>query len=108
MILVWVLGAALAGARLVWTSGSDMFFGLLLLVVVGGWGALAAGGAASFVGHPRRAGQYGLSATSVVGRCAFLETGTFAVESFGIAYCPEGGLPGGEPLGGGLFSCSFD
>ncbi len=38
--------------------------------------------------HPSRAGLYGLGQTTVVGDCAMLETGSFAMDSFGFAYCP--------------------
>lgn len=36
-------------ATMVWSSGEDMFFGLLLIVVLGGWGLLALYGIVSFV-----------------------------------------------------------
>ena len=158
----------LVAATLVWSSGEDMFFGLLLVIVLGGWGLVAVHGVASlvvagherapqwfrrwaigsigglvaFVGslgigaagvpedvrirlsrddltnagervlageHPTRAGLYGLSETRVTDdRCALLETGNFAVSSFGFAYCPDGRRPGSEHLGGGLYKYSYD
>lgn len=163
----WVVVGLLAGATFVWSSGQDMFVGLLLLVVPVGWGLLALervvsllravrnrarGGLRSWavgslgclvvlvgsVGicaagvpedvrvrlsraalvdagervlageHPERAGLYGLSDTTVADDCALLETGTFAVSSFGIAYCPAGAPPGYHPVGGPLYEYSYD
>ncbi len=40
--------------------------------------------------QPRRAGLYGFRNSFASGGCAFLEAGTFGIESFGFAYCPDG------------------
>lgn len=58
--------------------------------------------------HPTRAGLYGFSETSIVGDCAMLETGTFAIDSYGFAYCPTGERPGYEHLGGALYKYAYD
>jgi hypothetical protein len=58
--------------------------------------------------HPTRAGLYGFSETSILEDCAMLETGTFAIDSYGFAYCPTGGRPGYEQLGGALYEYSDD
>ena len=160
--VAWGAAGFLGVATLIWSSGGDMFIGLLMLLVLGGWGALGLWGFASFVRaartrpihwlrdwatvwlgcavallgsvaigvtgapeavridlsrkalvdagnsvlageHPDRAGLYGFSETRVSGDCALLETGTFAIDSFGFAYCPKGNPGGFEDLGGGLF-----
>ncbi|MDQ4096906.1 MAG: hypothetical protein M3144_03420, partial [Actinomycetota bacterium] len=48
-VLAWVAAGLLAIATLIWSSGEDMFIGLMLLLVLGGWGALGLWGLASFV-----------------------------------------------------------
>ena len=53
--------------------------------------------------HPSRAGLYGFSETRLADGCAMLETGTFAIDSFGFAYCPTQSPTGFDALGGGLF-----
>jgi hypothetical protein len=60
--------------------------------------------------HPTRAGLFALGRTSVMGECAMLRTGTFAVGEFGWAYCPTGRPvpPGWEHVEGKLYKYEFD
>ena len=165
-LLARALTGLLTVSTLIWTSGADMLFGSMLILVVVGtiafglwcvasfvvavrprthdwfhlWGTTWIGCIAVLVGcaglgfvgvaedvrielsrsalieagenvlageHPDRAGLYGFQETIVSGDSALLETGTFAIDSFGIAYCPKGGRPGFTDLGGGLYAYSF-
>lgn len=60
--------------------------------------------------HPIRAGLYSFGETSVMGDCAMLRTGTFAISEFGWAYCPTGRPvpPDSEHVEGQLYKYDFD
>ncbi len=58
--------------------------------------------------HPARAGLYGFRDTRVSSACAMLETGGFAIDSFGFAYCPTRAPAGFEHVGGPLYKYTYD
>lgn len=166
-VMAWSAAGILGAATLIWSSGSDMLLGGVLLFVLGGWATLGLwalawfgraartrrphwlrdwasvwlGCMAALVGsvavgasgapeavrlglsrgalieagervlsgeHPSRGGLYSFSDTRVINGCAMLETGRFAVDSFGFAYCPMGDPGGFEHLGGSLYRYAHD
>jgi hypothetical protein len=60
--------------------------------------------------HPKRAGLYSFDKTSVMGDCAMMRTGTFAISEFGWAYCPTGRPvpPSSKHVEGQLYKYDFD
>lgn len=91
---MWPAAAFLALATLVWSSGDDMFFGLMLLLVLGGWGLLGLFGVASFVHAARSGSPRWLT--------------RWALVWLGFAYCPAGTPAGFTDLGGGLYKYTYD
>ncbi|MGH9225800.1 MAG: hypothetical protein ACRD2W_18900 [Acidimicrobiales bacterium] len=72
-------------ATLVWSSGEDMFFGSLLLVVLGGWAALGALGVAAFVSAARSRAPNGLCGWAIVWLgCHAALVGSVAVAVAGV------------------------
>jgi hypothetical protein len=74
-------------ATMVWMSGSDMFFGSMLFLVVAGWGLLAVYGLISFARAARhRAGHWLQEWALVWLGCAVVFVGSLGV---GVAGVPE-------------------